>query len=285
MAVNITQRGGTESSHRRTTGTWNARHPDPEPTRAPLEPVERRRRPLGARMAYWRACRTGSTGRRSASPSCAPTSSGARPGRIARELSAAARRRGLDAEFAEHRGAEAEARYAREPYRLYLAKVYGPRPTSMARLRAARHPRGRRGPPAARPPLRGREGHRPRAGQPERSPSAAIAAGSTRARSGPAQRQAVSGDRSRALDSTCSLRLAPVGLHLPPVFAARRRGRGQVASRPPLTPPAATREGLRHACGRGRDRGSWDTTHNLTTSEDTHGIEQEEEDDDGEVEP
>ena len=30
---------------------------------------------------------------------------------------------------------EAEARYARERYELYRAKVYGPRPTSMARLR------------------------------------------------------------------------------------------------------------------------------------------------------
>ena len=30
---------------------------------------------------------------------------------------------------------EAEARYARERYQLYRAKVYGPRPTSMARLR------------------------------------------------------------------------------------------------------------------------------------------------------
>jgi hypothetical protein len=29
---------------------------------------------------------------------------------------------------------EAEARYARERYELYRAKVYGPRPTSMARL-------------------------------------------------------------------------------------------------------------------------------------------------------
>jgi hypothetical protein len=30
---------------------------------------------------------------------------------------------------------EAEARYARERYELYRARVYGPRPTSMARLR------------------------------------------------------------------------------------------------------------------------------------------------------
>jgi hypothetical protein len=30
---------------------------------------------------------------------------------------------------------EAEARYARERYELYRAKTYGPRPTSMARLR------------------------------------------------------------------------------------------------------------------------------------------------------
>jgi hypothetical protein len=30
---------------------------------------------------------------------------------------------------------EAEARYARERYQLYRAKAYGPRPTSMARLR------------------------------------------------------------------------------------------------------------------------------------------------------
>jgi hypothetical protein len=30
---------------------------------------------------------------------------------------------------------EAEARYARERYDLYRAKAYGPRPTSMARLR------------------------------------------------------------------------------------------------------------------------------------------------------
>ena len=30
---------------------------------------------------------------------------------------------------------EAEARYARERYQLYRAKTYGPRPTSMARLR------------------------------------------------------------------------------------------------------------------------------------------------------
>jgi hypothetical protein len=30
---------------------------------------------------------------------------------------------------------EAEARYARERYQLYRAKSYGPRPTSMARLR------------------------------------------------------------------------------------------------------------------------------------------------------
>jgi hypothetical protein len=30
---------------------------------------------------------------------------------------------------------EAEARYARERYDLYRAKTYGPRPTSMARLR------------------------------------------------------------------------------------------------------------------------------------------------------
>jgi hypothetical protein len=30
---------------------------------------------------------------------------------------------------------EAEARYHRERYDLYRAKVYGPRPTSMARLR------------------------------------------------------------------------------------------------------------------------------------------------------
>jgi hypothetical protein len=30
---------------------------------------------------------------------------------------------------------EAEARYARERYQLYLAKTYGPRPTSTARLR------------------------------------------------------------------------------------------------------------------------------------------------------
>ena len=30
---------------------------------------------------------------------------------------------------------EVEARYARERYQLYRAKAYGPRPTSMARLR------------------------------------------------------------------------------------------------------------------------------------------------------
>ena len=30
---------------------------------------------------------------------------------------------------------EGEARYARERYQLYRAKAYGPRPTSMARLR------------------------------------------------------------------------------------------------------------------------------------------------------
>ena len=30
---------------------------------------------------------------------------------------------------------EAEARYARERYQLYRAKMYGPRPTSPARLR------------------------------------------------------------------------------------------------------------------------------------------------------
>jgi hypothetical protein len=30
---------------------------------------------------------------------------------------------------------EAEARYARERYQLYRAKAYGPRPTSMARMR------------------------------------------------------------------------------------------------------------------------------------------------------
>jgi hypothetical protein len=30
---------------------------------------------------------------------------------------------------------EAEARYARERYQLYQAKTYGPRPTSMSRLR------------------------------------------------------------------------------------------------------------------------------------------------------
>jgi hypothetical protein len=30
---------------------------------------------------------------------------------------------------------EAEARYARERYELYRAKTYGPRPTSVARLR------------------------------------------------------------------------------------------------------------------------------------------------------
>ena len=30
---------------------------------------------------------------------------------------------------------EAEARYARERYQLYRAKAYGPRPTSVARLR------------------------------------------------------------------------------------------------------------------------------------------------------
>jgi hypothetical protein len=30
---------------------------------------------------------------------------------------------------------EAEARYARERYQLYRAKTYGPRPTSLARLR------------------------------------------------------------------------------------------------------------------------------------------------------
>ena len=30
---------------------------------------------------------------------------------------------------------EAEARYARERYELYKAKTYGPRPTSLARLR------------------------------------------------------------------------------------------------------------------------------------------------------
>ena len=30
---------------------------------------------------------------------------------------------------------EAEARYARERYELYRAKTYGPRPTSLARLR------------------------------------------------------------------------------------------------------------------------------------------------------
>ena len=30
---------------------------------------------------------------------------------------------------------EAEARYARERYQLYRAKAYGPRPTSMTRLR------------------------------------------------------------------------------------------------------------------------------------------------------
>lgn len=30
---------------------------------------------------------------------------------------------------------EAEERYARERYQLYRAKAYGPRPTSMARLR------------------------------------------------------------------------------------------------------------------------------------------------------
>jgi hypothetical protein len=30
---------------------------------------------------------------------------------------------------------EAEARYARDRYRLYRAKAYGPRPTSTARLR------------------------------------------------------------------------------------------------------------------------------------------------------
>jgi hypothetical protein len=30
---------------------------------------------------------------------------------------------------------EAEARYARERYQLYRARAYGPRPTSMARMR------------------------------------------------------------------------------------------------------------------------------------------------------
>ena len=53
---------------------------------------------------------------------------------------------------------EAEARYARERYELYRAKVYGPRPTSMNRLRElqrihegaeARLRRARRGEPAA----------------------------------------------------------------------------------------------------------------------------------------
>jgi hypothetical protein len=33
---------------------------------------------------------------------------------------------------------EAEARYARERYQLYRAKAYGPRPTSMTRLRELR---------------------------------------------------------------------------------------------------------------------------------------------------
>jgi hypothetical protein len=51
---------------------------------------------------------------------------------------------------------EAEARYARERYQLYRARTYGPRPTSMSRLRElqrihegaeARLARARRAPP------------------------------------------------------------------------------------------------------------------------------------------
>ena len=59
-----------------------------------------------------------------------------KPERIARELSADARRReGCDARLAEPRGARGEARYARERYDLYRARAYGSRPTSASRLR------------------------------------------------------------------------------------------------------------------------------------------------------
>ena len=85
----------------RMTGAWNARHPDPEPTRAPLDPeVERRLQALDARMdhleatledlqdaLYRQAQREAETR--------ADLQRRTDPDRIARELSADARRRGL----------------------------------------------------------------------------------------------------------------------------------------------------------------------------------------------
>ena len=85
----------------RMTGAWNARHPDPEPTRAPLDPeVERRLQALDARMdhleatledlqdaLYRQAVRADETR--------AELHERTEPERIARDLSADARKRGL----------------------------------------------------------------------------------------------------------------------------------------------------------------------------------------------
>ena len=85
----------------RMTGAWNARHPDPEPTPAPLDlAVERRLQALDARMEHLEATLEGlqdalyRQAQREAETR-ADLQRRTDPDRIARELSADARRRGL----------------------------------------------------------------------------------------------------------------------------------------------------------------------------------------------
>jgi uncharacterized coiled-coil protein SlyX len=85
----------------RITGAWRARRADPDPIRAPLEPeVERRLQSLEARMQHLEAALEGLQDAlyrqaRREDESRADLQRRTDPDRIARELSADARRRGL----------------------------------------------------------------------------------------------------------------------------------------------------------------------------------------------
>jgi PAS domain-containing protein len=85
----------------RMAGAWRARHPDPEPTRAPLDAeVERRLQALDARMEHLEAALEGLQDAlyrqaRRGDEMGADLRRRTGPDRIARELSADARRRGL----------------------------------------------------------------------------------------------------------------------------------------------------------------------------------------------
>jgi len=85
----------------RMAGAWRARHPDPEPTRAPLDPeVERRLQTLDGRMEHLEAALEGLQDAlyrqaQREDETRADLRRRTDPDRIARELSADARRRKL----------------------------------------------------------------------------------------------------------------------------------------------------------------------------------------------